>query len=291
MIRAQNSLLRQTQWHLGFIRQQFGWLVGAGIWQFLVGFLSGRQILEQSSTLALPAPQLGDGLFLVFAGPPLGSSSFVPLLIWLASIVFFLMLIGDLANRQFTQQEYMIVLRVGSRRVWWIGIVLTIVLTAVGYVSVILTAAVGGLAAQLSWHTEPSSFFATQGIWQAVAALSFVEVTVTIFSLFTSSLVVMGLLQTLVALRTRRAIWGFFVILTLALIAWLAGSGDDAHSWQAWFPGTQSILSRHWPFEPRLPEFTMPMSLAYNTALILTLALIGFLLMRSFDFLGADHDE
>ncbi|MBI5822554.1 MAG: hypothetical protein HZB18_00890 [Chloroflexi bacterium] len=284
-------LTNQMKWHFAFVTQQRGWLLSAIAFHFLSGLLSGRQILALNSSPYSQPPTIGDGLFLAFSGPSLGNSNLVILLAWMLNKVFFMMLIGGLVNRQLGEHDYVVMLMVRSRRIWWLGIATTVIITAIGYVSVTVVATLAGISTQLSWYSELSSFFVEQGVWQAASAMSLAQVTAAIFSLTVSSLAVAGLIQTLVALHTHRTIWGIFTVLTLALIAWIIGLENNAQSWQQWLPEVQSILSRHSPFEPRLPNFTLNMSLAYNAISILSLALAGFLLLRTFDFLGAQDDD
>jgi hypothetical protein len=180
---------------------------------------------------------------------------------------------------------------VKSRRIWWLGIVITVMLTAIGYVILVILATLAGVMTQLIWDPSLSSFFIRQGIWQAASAMSLMQLMFMIFSLTVSSLMVAGFTQTLVALYTHRTIWGILTVLTLALVAWIVGMGENSLSWQQWLPEVQSILSRHFPFEPRLPSFTITMSLAYNASSAITLILAGFLLLNTFDFLGAHNDN
>lgn len=290
-MRSSLTLLHQIQWNLGFVRQRLGWVVGAGVWYFFAGFLSARQLFQASAELTLPAPHLGDGLFATLAGPPLNNDNLLLLLNWLASIIFFLMVVGDFATSQCARQDYLILLRVGSRRFWWMGVITTMAVVALGYVGIILAGTGVGVAAQLGWDTKSSAFFTAQDVWPQVSALSFFELAAIFFSLCASFLIAAGLVQVLIALYTRRAIWGFFVVLVIALGAWLAGVGDNAQGWQQWFPGTQSILSRHYPFERALPDLTLLFSLSYNAILALVLSLVGLTYMRRFDFFGGQTDE
>lgn len=174
---------------------------------------------------------------------------------------------------------------------WWWGVLTTVVITALGYMSVMIAATLAGTATQLRWHPELSSFFSEQAVWQAASEMTLTQLIADIFALTASSLVVAGLTQTLIAVYTHRTIWGMVSVLTLALIAWLAGLGNSVQSWQQWLPGTQSMLSRHWPFEPHLPGFTVGASLAYNTVFALCLALAGLWLLRAFDFHGSHDDD
>jgi hypothetical protein len=285
------SLVNQMRWHFAFVAQQRGWLLAAVAFHFLSGLVSGQQILVLDSSPYSQSPYIGDGLFLAFSGPALGNSNLIILLAWLLNKVFFMMLIGGLINRQLGEHDYVVMLMVRSRRIWWLGIMTTVIITAISYVSVIVVATMVGISARLSWHSKLSSFFVEQGIWQAASTMSLAQVTAIIFGLTGSSLVVAGLIQTLIALHTHRSIWGIFTVLTLALIAWVIGLGNNVQSWQQWLPEVQSILSRHSPFESRLPDFTLNVSLAYNALSILLLALTGFLLLRAFDFLGAHDDD
>jgi hypothetical protein len=280
------------RWHFAFINQQRGWLAVAVVFHFLSGIFNGRQILAVNSFLLYPQrPHVGDGLFMVFSGPSLGNDNWIPLLIWLLSKVFFILLISALVNGQLYEHDYIVLLMVKSRRIWWLGIVITVMLTAIGYVILVILATLAGVMTQLIWDPSLSSFFIRQGIWQAASAMSLMQLMFMIFSLTVSSLMVAGFTQTLVALYTHGTIWGILTVLTLALVAWIVGMGENSLSWQQWLPEVQSILSRHFPFEPRLPSFTITMSLAYNASSAMTLILAGFLLLNTFDFLGAHNDN
>jgi len=286
------SLVNPMRWHFTFINQKRGWLVGALVFHFLSGIFNGRQILMLNSLLAFSQPpRVGDGLFLAFSGPSLGSNSLTTLLIWLLNKVFFIMLISGLINGQLYEHDYIVMLMVRSRRIWWIGMTVTIVVTVIGYVSLVVLATLAGVATQLSWDFELSSFYIGQGVWQAASVMSLIQVIVVIFGLTVSSLMVVGLLQVLVALYTHRTIWGTLTVLTMTLVAWIIGIGENAPSWQQWLPEVQSILSRHFPFEPRLPGFTVYMSVIYNSLSIIILFLTGFMLLRTFDFLGVHNDN
>lgn len=286
------SFVNTIGWHFAFINQQRGWLVVAVVFHFLSGVFSGRQILAVNSLQPYhQQPHVGDGLFLAFSGPPLGNDNLTIMLIWLLNKIFFMMLVSNLINGQLYEHDYLVMLRVKSRRVWWLGVTVTIIIVTIGYESLALLSTLSGLATQLSWSSRLSSFFVVQGIWQAASAMSLMQVLGAIFSLTVSSLAVAGLTQTLIALQTHRTIWGTLTVLSLALIAWIVGMGENTSIWQQWLPEVQSILSRHFPFEPRLPNFTLTMSLLYNSLFAITLLVIGSLLLRTFDFLGAHNDN
>jgi hypothetical protein len=283
-------ILCQVPWHLGFVVPRLGWMALAVIFHFLSGLWSGQQAVVVSVVSNLPTPNVGDGFFLASSGPPLGHSNLFSLLVWLLSTTFYLLLIGDLANSQIGKRDYLIVLRLRSRSGWWFGILLTIVATAIGYVVIVVAATLAGTASQLQWHPYLSRFFAEQAIWQAASGMSLVHLIVIVFLLTASSLAVAGLTQTVVALYTRRTIWGTLSVLTLALLVWLGGLGDN-NNWLQWLPGYQSILSRHWPFEPRLPSVTFGASIAYNLVLAAWWTILGGWLLRAFDVLGSRDDD
>lgn len=282
---------RQLRWHFAFVIHRIVWLLGAVIFHFLLGVFSSHKILEVSSISSLATPHIGDGLFWAFAGPGIGDTSLIPLLTLLLTEIFFLLSIGDLVYGLLGESDYVIVLAAGSRRAWWLSISATIIFTAIGYVIVILIATLAGITLQLDWNTAPSPFFAEQSVWEAVSSMPLEQVTLLIFSATASSLAVAGFIQTLVALQTRRTIWGILVVLLVSLVAWLVGIGNSVLSWQQWLPGTQLILSRHSPFEFRFPGFTAAFSLTYNTVLIVVLILGGLLFLQRFDFLGSQNDN
>ena len=286
------AVATSLRWHFAFINQMRGWFIGAIIFHFLSGVFNGQQVRTVNSLMPYSQqPHIGDGLFLAFSGPALGDGSIIALLIWLLNKVFFIMLISGLINGQLYEHDYVVMFMVRSRRIWWFGITVTVILTAIGYVCLVILATLVGVATQLSWDSKLSSFFVDQGVWQAASAMSLMQVIVSIFGLAVSSLAVIGLIQTLVALYAHRTIWGTLTILTLTLIAWIVGVGENTPNWQQWLPEVQSILSRHFPFEPQLPSFTLNMSLVYNSFLGITLFLTGILVLRNFDFLGAHNDN
>ncbi|GJQ53373.1 MAG: hypothetical protein HKUEN02_22200 [Anaerolineaceae bacterium] len=292
ILKTWRSFVNTIRWHFAFINQQRGWLVVAVVFHFLWGIFNGQQILAVNLLLLdSHRPHIGDGVFLAFSGPSLGNDNMTVLLGWLLNKVFFLMLISALINGQLHEHDYIVMLMVRSRRIWWLGIVVTVILVAVGYVILVILATLGGVATQLRWDSRLSSFFVNQNVWQAASAMSLTQVIVSVFGLTVSSLAVIGLIQALVALHAHRTIWGTLTILTLALVAWIVGMGENAFVWQQWLPEVQSILSRHFPFEPRLPNFTLTMSLVYNFLFAVILLVIGSSLLRNFDFLGAHNDN
>ncbi len=283
----------QITWSMIGAVQLRNWLLIAVVVHVVVGVFSGQQLLALSTATDLSAqlPHVGDAFFLAFAGPSFGQSNWTPLLTWLLRHIFFCMLVGSISTSQLSNHDYLVILMLGSRWMWWVSLVFSIMIIAFSYTIIILCATLVGIVPWLRWHPDLSSFFIEQGIWQAAAGMSLIHLFSIIFSLTASSLVMTGLFQILITFTTHRVIWGIVAVMSLALIVWIIGLGDHTARWQPWIPGTQSILSRHWPFEPRMPGLTVRMSLVYNIMLTIWLVLIGHRIVKRFDFIGSQNNE
>ena len=285
-----HAIIVQVKWHLIFNVQLRLWFTVSLIFHFLWGIVSSQQLLALAAP-SFPPPYTMDGLFFAFAGPSLGFGGIVQFLAWLLMHFFFFMLIGNVAIRQLREQNNALISALGSRRKWWLGLVIAIIVLAVTYTGLILIGTMIGISTQLTWHTQQSLFFAQQGTWEAVATLLPLHLGVIIFSLIASTLAVMALIQAITALWKKQSIWGFVTVAILTLFIGLPALHNDNSVWTYWQPAAQSILSRHWPFEPRLPMFTVTASLTYNFLAIVVLTIIGSRLLSNFDFLGLEDDD
>ncbi len=254
-------------------------------------FLSG--VLAAAKTLAFVVsspPALGDALFVALAGPAVGELDLVTVSTWLLSRLLFWLLVARVINEQAPTADYAILLRVASRKKWLGGVLTSIVMAAILYVSVMTLCAVAGIGLTLGWNFEPSLFFAELEVWAHLSTLSFVQVFTLIWVVTTLALIADGFLLSLITLCTRRVAGGMLLLLSLALLVWLVGALEAAPAWQIWLPPTASIVSRHAPFEPRLPALTFEFALGYHLVLAGLTALATFLLVRKHDFSGGIHD-
>lgn len=254
-------------------------------------FLSGVLAAEKTLAFAVASPPaLGDALFVALAGPAVEALDLVTVSTWVLSRLLFWLLVARLINEQAPTADYALLLRVASRRRWLGGVLTSIVIAAVLYVSLSTLCSVAGIGLTLGWNCEPSPFFAELGLWTHLSELSFVQIFTLIWGVTTLSLLADGFLLSLITLRVRRVAWGILLLLSLALLAWLVGVFETAPSWQIWLPPTASIVSRHAPFEPRLSALTLEFTLAYHLVLAGLTALAAFLMVRKHDFSGGTHD-
>lgn len=282
------SITNTLKWHLLTILEQRLLIFTVMGVNFFNGVFSAWQLDDLG---AFSAPSLGDALFVVYAGPGIGAMSIVIASTWLLNQMFFLLLIGKLINEQANTSDYSILLRVASRNRWLWGILASIFVCAFFYVSLIILCALTGIGITQGWNLPPSSFFQELGIWERLSELSAMQIFGLVWSALFSSLVVQGLLLVFLMLRIRKIIWGLLIILSMSLLAWLSGAGDSIQAWQMWLPPTHSILSRHYPFETRLPAFTFGFSYLYNAALCATLTVAAMVAIKKMDFLGDSHDN
>lgn len=282
------SILSTLKWHLLTVLEQRPLLLAAMGINLLNGIFSAWQLADFG---IFSTPSLGDALFVVYAGPGLGTMNMVIVSTWLLNQLFFLLLIAKLINEQANTSDYSILLRLASRKRWLWGILASIFVCAFFYVSLIILCALAGTGLVQGWSLHPSSFFQNVGIWEALSKLSFMQIFGLVWLSLFSSLVVQGLLLVFLMLRVHKIIWGLLVILSISLLAWLSGAGDSIQAWQIWLPATHSIISRHYPFEGQLPMFTFGFSFLYNSVLSITLILATTITIKKMDFLGDYHDN
>ena len=281
-------ILNTLKWHLFTILEQRPLLFAAMGVNLFNGIFSAWQ-LEYIGTTS--APSLGDTLFVVYAGPGIGVANMVIVSTWLLNQLFFLLLIASLINEQANTGDYSILLRVASRKRWLWGILASIFTSAFFYISLIILCALAGIGIIQGWNLSPGSFFREMVIWELLSEFSFLQILGLVWTLLFSSIVVQSLLLILLMLWVRKIIWSLLTTLFISLLAWLLGAGDSIQDWQIWLPSTHSILSRHYPFETRLPIFTFDFSYLYNTILGFTLIVAAIITIKKMDFLGDFHDN
>jgi|GEM_PF-1329285 len=286
-----DEMLHLVKMNLAILHQSPLFIVFVAISNFGFGFFAAIQLGALSHNTSSAPVNLGDGFFFLFSGPALKNSSLLPLIVWLIDLLFFLIFTGNLASKQFSDLQTSILFRSKSRAKWWVGVILTILLISIEYTMIILGSGILGLLTQLPWNTNLSSFFLDQSLWQAAAFASFFHILFSLAVLEISSFIVIALLQVQLTFLLKRLAFGISFILLLAAITWGMGFFEKIQGWQIVLLPTQSILSRHWPYEPALPVFTVQFSLLFNLIIVLVLCLGGGLLLRHYDFLGFDYDK
>ncbi len=288
MIRRTAQITNSLKWNLLTLLEQRPLLFTAMGVNLFNGMLTTWQI---SSFGSLSKPSLGDVLFVVYAGPGLGGTNLTIVSTWLLNLFFFLLLSARLINEQANTGDYSILIRMASRKQWLGGILASIFIYAFFYVGLLILCALLGIGFVQGWNVSSSNFFQNVGIWEQLSQFSFAQAFGLIWLLLFSSFIAQGLLLILFMMRTQKIIWGLLIMLALALLAWLSGSGDTVHMWQIWLPATHSILSRHYPLEVRLPMLTFGFSFVYNASLSFIITSIITATIKNMDFLGDSHDN
>lgn len=281
------TFFNALKWHLFTILENKPVLLATMGFNFLLGIFTAWQL---SGFGTLTKPSLGDTLFVVYGGPGLGSINTVIVSAWLLNILFFLLLIARLVNEQTNTSDYTILLRVASRTGWLWGILASIFIWAFLYASLLIVCAIAGIGLAQGWQLSASLFFQEAGIWESLSLFSFWQVIGLVWPFLFFSSVIQGLLLVFIMIRIQKTIWGIFIIVSLALLTLLLGSENSIQGWQIWLPSTQWILSRHYPFEFRLPVFTLTFSYLYNAIFALLLAFATMATIKYWDFLGDPND-
>lgn len=277
-------LLLQLKWNWLYHPPARLWLLTTAVFHLVWGFFSSQQLQQIGTTASHPT--LVDALFFAFSGPSPTQLSLLPFLAWLLFQLFFFMLSGHSSNQQL--QNPLLLLAIGSRRKWWHSLLLSLLTLAMLYTAVALIATLLGNTLQLGWHPQSSLFFSQHNIWQAVSTFSLWQLTITLYALMASSLFLLALIQAVIALYSHRSIWGLVGVTAVALCVGLTSQTIFPIEW---LPPTQLILSRHAPFDPTWPHFTVPFSLCYNLLGTLFLAFLGYKQLATIDFLGeTNHD-
>lgn len=287
MFQKFTPLVSSIKWHLNGILEHRFLIIMIVCLNVANGMFTTEQ-LRNIATSSIPAIQ--DTLFVSFAGPAIGNTNLITVLVWLLNQVFFLLLSASLLSEHSTTDNYLILLRLPSRSTWLIGIVISILFAAIFYVSLVVICCVSGIAIVQGWNTNNSSFFNSMGLWTQVSKLSFAQVVTLVWVSLYSSVITESLLLTYINLRIRRIIWSIMFLIFQSLLSWVLGASENIYLIQIWLPATQSIISRHIPFESKLPTFTFLFSLMY-TFLFCSLFTYGaFSSIKNVDFLG-DHND
>jgi hypothetical protein len=257
---------------------------------FISGVLAARQL--QSFTLPSTSNlSLGDAIFVAYAGPALGAIDVTLVAIWLLNLILFLFLVSPLIGKQSNTNNDLILLRIASRKQWLAGILSSVFIAGLFYVSLIMMCALLGISLVQGWRIQPTSLFQELGVWMTVSDLSFVQIWGMVWILLLSSYIAHGFLLIFLALRLGNIIWALLFIVVFTLLTWQVGAGDNVYTWQVWLPAAQSIVSRHFPFEERLPAFTITFSLTYNVVASLCCILAAVITVQSLDFTRGYHDR
>ena len=239
----------------------------------LIGLLGVYMLSGPSSY----SSNVWDVLFFTFAGPSIQSESFFEFISWFLPFLMFFYLFGNNTEEELSRRGDTIIPLIGSRRKWWLGKVVTLLLISIAYmlIGILIVLLIGVIFFPFSTKLSPILLqYASNGI----SVISFVGL---IFLLYTSTLFALSFVQTVFAVMWRNSFIALIFVAALMVVSWVFGT-NRVHI-VPWLPGSQAMLLRHTLFEPSVPHFNLSFSLFYNLAIILISFIVGFLYVRRMD--------
>ena len=224
-----------------------------------------------------------DVLLVTFAGPGLTNDSIFEFVHWFLPYLFFFYLFGSIAEEDLSQRGVSLIPLIGSRRKWWLGEVVTLLILSFFYVVTGVATILIVSRCFLPWSIHISPFLLSSGIWQTIPKDLTVAMLILrwIFPLFLGTLVAVSFLQTVLSMQWRNAFLSFIAASAMMILSWLFGIRHP--SVVRWLPGSQSILLRHTFLEPQVRGFSVAWSLGYNAVIILAVLVISFIYVRRID--------
>jgi len=224
-----------------------------------------------------------DVLFVTFSGPGLVNDSLFEFVHWFLPYLFFFYLFGNIAEENLSQRGVSLIPLIGSRRKWWLGEVVTLLILSFFYVVTGVATILIVSRCFLPWSANLSPFLLSRGIWQAIPKDLTVAMLLLrwIFPLFFGTLVAVSFLQMALALQWRNAFLSFIAASAMMILSWLFGIRHP--SVVRWLPGSQSMLLRHTFLEPQVRGFSLAWSLGYNAVIILAVLAVSFIYVRRID--------
>lgn len=233
---------------------------------------------------AMNDANLWHAILISFAGPSISGGSLTQALKWLVPHILFFYLVGGIANEELLNRGYAIMPLIGSRRIWWLTKLTSVLLLSVAYILLwFLGVFIGSaLVLPMIWVNHP--FFNSGDIWPFPDDIKITVVLLWIFGLYLSTLFALTMLQMTISVWWRRSFYAFTAIVFISILSWLLGI--DQPALVRWLPGSQSILSRHTFLDPSIPGFTFEWSLLYNGFIFLLALGVSSYYIRHLDIFG-----
>ena len=234
--------------------------------------------------LLYPSPlkrNIWDAVLVAFAGPGIWGNSILDMLRWFVPNVLFLYLFGNIAAGEFDRGGVFIIPLIGSRKMWWLGKIATLLILSIGYMALGLVIVVICSMVFLPWSSELSPFLLSetflqrQGDFQIEILLGWITI------LFTSTLFAISSLQAALSIFWKKSFVAFLAVIAVLIMSWLAGNDHPAIA--PWLPGSQSMLLRHTYFDPSVPNFSLAWSLIYNVVLTSIVSAVSLWCIRRLD--------
>lgn len=267
------------KYQLRFYLIRWRWLISLPV----IGFIAYRSINAVdalSATTNYTPVNAWDAAFHAF-----GSADVVYLIL----AVVFLALSSDLLPDPAYGQAMM--LRLGSRRLWWLGKVLTLAMAALGYLALNLSCFMILVGIKLPWVREWSEYarydFNALGLYKDTMLITPLETFINLVALLGLGLFCLGLIGMTATLAARHNVVGFLAGAGVLLSGYIGT--HFAGSVTAWWMNL--LITHHFELTPGVfPIRNIPILISFLYWVIgaLLLNLIGLMLSQQQDFIAIE---
>ncbi|MCB2178579.1 hypothetical protein KQH61_04105 [bacterium] len=224
----------------------------------------------------------GDFYFLFFSGPDNYSIPLMQLLLWFIPQMLFYYLIGNMAYGELSQNGYILLPRIGSRKRWWLAKVISLLFISAIYLLELIVAPALGAVLALGIHinslAEP--VFLTN-MWPSSSAFSGFQLVCVIVLLYLSSMWFLGTFQMAISLIFKQPVYSFLLISAILLVSCIGSVNQPGLV--RWLLGAQTILSRHSFIDATIPGYSLLWSLVFNLSLFIISFMMGNQVIRRLD--------
>jgi hypothetical protein len=268
-----------------FLKYQIRFYLLRGRWLLslpVMGFIAYRSINAVNALSAMTGHPVNawDATFYAF-----GSADVV----YMVLAVIFLALVSDLLPEPAYGQSMM--MRLGSRRLWWLGKSLTLVAATLGYLIINLLTFLLFVGAALPWARDWSEYtrsdFIAVGLYKDVMLITPLKTFTYLVVLLALGLFCLGLISVTVTLAARRNVVGFLAGAGVLLSGYIGTTfAGSVTSWLMNF-----LITNHFELTPGVfPIRNIPigMSVLYWITAIIVLGIIGLTLSRKQDFIAIE---
>ncbi len=267
------------KYQIRFYLLRWRWLLSLPV----IGFIAYRSINAVNALSAMTSHPVNawDATFHAF-----GSADVV----YMVLAVIFLALAGDVLPEPAYGQVMM--MRLGSRRLWWIGKVFTLAAATLGYLFINLLTFFIFVSTALPWAKDWSEYsrydFIAVGLYKDVLLITPFKTFVYLLVLLALGLFCLGLISMIVTLAARRNEVGFLAGAGVLLSGYIGT--HFAGSVTAWWMNL--LITHHFELTPGVfPIRNVPiyLSVLYWVIAILGLGFIGLALSRKYDFIAIEE--
>ncbi len=268
-----------------FLTYQMRYSLLRGRWLLslpVMGFIAYRSINAVNALSAMTGYPVNawDATFHAF-----GSADVVYMIL----AVVFLVLVSDLLPEPAFGQALM--MRLGSRRLWWLGKSLTLAAATLEYLALNLVSFVVLVGLTLPWARDWSEYtrsdFIAVGLYKGAMLISPFKTFTYLVILLALGLFCLGLISVTVTLVTRRNAMGFLaatgVLLSGYIGTYFAGSTT---SWLSNF-----LITNHFELTPGvfpIRDIPIGISILYWVFGVVAIGVIGSMLSRKQDFIAIE---